>query len=177
MPADRRLRVGLNTGCGAVFRTKQWTLEGWVELATYLRDHVDCSLLLLGGTAEAELNRQILQQAPWLIDTGNDNSLEEFFGVVDACDMLVTSDSLGMHLAIALRKWVIGLFGSTSATEIDLYDRGEKWITDFECSPCYLKTCDKQPTCMQALRGETIGEMVQRSIHRIANERKQAAWA
>ena len=99
-----------------------------------------------------------------MIDTGTDNSLSAFFGVVDACDVVVSSDSLAMHIAIALGKCVVAIFGSTTPHEVDLYDRGEKVVTDFECSPCYLKTCDKSPTCMQALRGETVGEAVLRQL-------------
>ena len=99
-----------------------------------------------------------------VIDTGTANSLTAFPGVVDACDIVVTSDSLAMHIAIALGKRVVAIFGSTTPHEVDLYDRGEKVVTDFECSPCYLKTCDKSPTCMQALRGATVGEAVLRQL-------------
>ena len=161
---DDRLRIGLNTGCGAVFRTKQWTLEGWVDLVHFLQQQTHADILLLGGKAESELNREILTRTSGVIDTRVDNTLEEFFGVVDACDVVVTSDSLAMHIAIALRKYVVALFGSTSHVEVDLYDRGEKVVTDFACSPCYLKVCDKTPTCMQAMSGRTVGEAVIRGI-------------
>ncbi|MGB9692674.1 MAG: glycosyltransferase family 9 protein, partial [Candidatus Sumerlaeaceae bacterium] len=157
--------IGLNTGCGSVFRTKLWPMERWIELIRELQSTLpSLTLLLLGGPAEREMNAQILNHCPSLIDTGCDNSLEEFFGIVDACDLVVSSDSLAMHIAIALRKLVVALFGSTSATEIDLYDRGEKVITDFECSPCYLKQCDKSPTCMQAMTGRTVAHAVVRVL-------------
>jgi ADP-heptose:LPS heptosyltransferase len=162
-----RLRVGLNTGCGNVFMTKRWTSEGWIGLATYLQDHTDAHVLLLGGRAEAEMNREILARCDGVTDTGCDNPLERFIGVVDACDVIVTSDSLGMHIAIALGKYVVALFGSTCHSEVDLYDRGEKIVTDFPCSPCYLKTCDKKPTCMEALRPETVGLAVIRGLERL----------
>jgi heptosyltransferase-2 len=158
-----RPRIALNTGCGTVFRTKQWPVENWLELIDSLAD-VDADLLLLGGEAERDLNGQMLAAAPHLVDTGTGNSLEEFFGVVDACDLMVTSDTLGMHIAIALKKYVVALFGSTSHCEIDLFDRGEKVITDFPCSPCYLKTCALDPMCMQAMRGSIVAEAVRRGL-------------
>ncbi len=164
LPPGRRPRVGINTGCGAVFRTKQWTPDGWVELVEFIRSRAECDLLLMGGAAEAELNREIAARTRGLVDTGTGNSLGTFFGVVDACDLVVSSDSLAMHIATALRKWVVAIFGSTSPVEVDLFDRGEKVVTDFECSPCYLKSCDKNPTCMQALRGSTVGEAVLRGL-------------
>jgi heptosyltransferase-2 len=161
-----RPRIGLNTGCGSVFRTKLWPVERWIELISELRQQAPtATLLLLGGPAEREMNQLILSSTAGLVDTGCDNSLEEFFGVIDACDVVVSSDSLAMHIAIALHKPVVALFGSTSATEIELYDRGEKVITDFECSPCYLKQCDKVPTCMQAMTGHQVAQAVMRVLH------------
>ncbi|MCX7019554.1 MAG: glycosyltransferase family 9 protein [Candidatus Sumerlaeota bacterium] len=157
-------RVGLNTGCGAVFRTKQWTLDGWLELIGILLERAGANLLLLGGKAETELNRRILERAPGLIDTGCGNTLEQFFGIVDACDLVITSDSLAMHIAIALGKHTVAIFGSTSHVEVDLYDQGEKIVTDFPCSPCYLKECFKDPTCMMALRGFTVAGAVMRGL-------------
>lgn len=169
-------RIGLNTGCGAIFRTKQWTLDGWVGLARYLQTHCECEILLLGGKAETDLNREIMAQTSGVIDTGCDNPLDAFFGVVDACDLIVTSDSLGMHIAVALRKYVVALFGSTSHAEVDLYDRGEKIVASMECAPCYRKLCNQDPQwhegdadaprtmCMQALASATVGDAVLRGL-------------
>lgn len=162
--------VGLNTGCGDVFKTKQWTLNGWSTTAEMLINSNRFNVLLLGGKAEAELNASIKAANKEIIDTGIDNSLEEFAGIVDACDIVVSSDSLGMHVAIARRKRVVALFGSTSEQEIDLFERGEKIITDFPCSPCYLKTCDKNPTCMQALTSKTVVEAIYRQADFLREE-------
>ncbi len=165
--------IGLNTGCGSVFRTKLWPTEHWIGLISELRSLVPgASLLLLGGPAEKDMNAQILAAHPDVIDTGCDNTLEEFLGVVDACDLVISSDSLAMHVAIALKKLVVALFGSTSATEVDLYERGEKIVTDFDCSPCYLKTCDKAPTCMQAMLPRTVAEAVVRVLKRYEQPRQ-----
>jgi len=161
--------IGLNSGCGSVFRTKQWTLDGWATLAQELIASHPGRVLLTGGEAERELNAEIMARVPGLIDTGNDNPLEEFFGIIEACDVVVTSDSLGMHVAIARQKRTVALFGSTSHHEIDLYDRGEKVITSFACSPCYLKTCDKAPTCMEAMSANTVAEAVHRQVKAITD--------
>ena len=159
-----RPRVGLNTGCGSVFRTKQWTLDGWCELIEFLQQRTQSAILLMGGKAEAELNQAIKSRCPGVFDTGMDNSLHEFFGVVDCCNVMVTSDTLGMHIGIALNKYVVAIFGSTSHHEIDLFDQGEKVVTDFACSPCYKKTCELDPMCMTALRGHVVGEVVLRGL-------------
>jgi len=56
---------------------------------------------------------------------------------------IVTVDTLGMHLGIALKKEVFALFGPTSAYEVDFYGRGKAIFPDPlpECAPCFLEEC------------------------------------
>ena len=57
-----------------------------------------------------------------------------------------------MHLAIALKKFVIVWFGVSSWTEIDLFDRGEKLIPlGLECSPCWKQQCPYNLECIQMI--------------------------
>lgn len=174
------VRVGINTGCGGVFRTKQWPEANLAELAGLLLREKGAAVLLLGGAAERELNAKLAAEVPGLVDTGCDNSLDEFFGIVDACDVVVTSDSLAMHIAIARGKRTVVLFGSTSATEIELYGRGEKVAVGYPCSPCYQKYCSEdldynaavaagaaegmlpRTMCMEAISGAMVRDAVMR---------------
>jgi ADP-heptose:LPS heptosyltransferase len=152
-----RLKVGFNTGAGSVFATKKWTIEGYAELGRRLVQSHDAAILLLGAAAERERNLTIKNRiGASAIDTGSENSLLEFAGLIGQCDLVVTSDTLGMHLAIGLRRPAVVLFGSTCHQEIDLYGRGQKVISDFECSPCYLQTCPLPTTCMDKLSLQSV---------------------
>ena len=112
----------------------------------------NAGILLLGSEPERARNEAIRQGiGPAAVDTGANNSLHDFAGLIGQCDLVVTSDTLGMHLAIGLKRRVVALFGSTCHQEIDLFGRGVKVVTDFECSPCYLQTCPLKVTCMDDL--------------------------
>ncbi len=164
---ERRLVLGLNTGTGSAFATKQWTAEGFAELARgFLDRHHDAVCLLVGGRAERDFNDKVLELAAnhRVLDGGCDNAMGDFCALVDACSAMVSSDSLGMHVAIARRVPVVALFGPTTAQEVDLFGRGEKIVTDFPCSPCYLKHCPLDVSCMQALEGGTVLEVVEKII-------------
>ncbi|MBN1901475.1 glycosyltransferase family 9 protein [Candidatus Sumerlaeota bacterium] len=164
--------VGLNTGCGGVFETKKWTADGFCELARLLAKD-GRQILLLGGQRECDFNQSILESAGVpVIDTGCDNSLEEFLGIVSLCDVVVSSDSLAAHIALALEKEVVIFFGSTCSQEVSLFGRGEAIVTDFPCSPCYKRRCDKKPTCMDALSAQTVYEAVCRRIGIYQSRRK-----
>ena len=57
-----------------------------------------------------------------------------------------------MHIAIALKKYVIAWFGLSCWTEIDLYERGVKLFPiDLFCSPCWKKSCPYNLECVRQI--------------------------
>ena len=158
------LAIGLNTGAGVKFETKQWSAENYIELIDFLSKNIKTNIFLMGGKRETELNESIAKNAKHLVyNTGNDNSLLEFAGFLSLMDVVVSSDTLGMHLAIAQEKKVVALFGSTCPQEIDLYDRGIKLFAGVDCSPCYKQTCDDMK-CMEEITPEQVFEEIQKLV-------------
>ncbi len=164
-PGD--LKVGLNTGSGNIFATKKWTEEGYVQLANRLVEECGAKVLLLGGPAEVERNARIAAAARHPpIDTGTDNPVRQFAGIVGNCDLIVTGDTLAMHIAIGLKVPVLVILGSTCPQEIELYGRGTKIVSDFECSPCYLSVCPKEVTCMDATPADIVFEAARKLLEK-----------
>lgn len=144
-------RIGLNTGAGEKFLTKQWPPEYFVQLISLLHQELSANIFLLGGPRETKLNQQIEKDSPApVFNTGNDNSLREFAGFMSMMDVVVCSDTLALHLALALKRKVVALFGPTCPQEIDLYDIGVKLYAGLSCSPCYKQTCSDL-SCMKSI--------------------------
>jgi len=159
-----RPAIGLNTGAGTKFETKQWPVEHYRELARRLIGELGANVFLLGGPREEATNAAIAAGAPPRVyNTGNDHALRDFAGFVSRMDVLVTSDTLGMHLAIALKKKIVALFGPTCPQEIDLYDRGVKLFTGAPCAPCYRQTCP-DAVCMNEIGPSRVFKEVKRLI-------------
>lgn len=159
-----RPAVGLNTGAGTKFETKQWPLGHYRELIRGLAEELGANVFLLGGPREEALNTALAAGAPPRVyNTGNDHDLPDFAGFVSLMNVVVTSDTLGMHLAIALKKKVVALFGPTCPQEIDLYDRGVKIFAGAPCAPCYKQTC-LDTVCMKGIRPGRVLEEVGRLI-------------
>jgi heptosyltransferase-2 len=126
--------VGLNTGAGGRWVSKQLSIERTIELAEALHAKLDgrATFVVMGGGPEAERNRAILDglarssSRVRSVDAGCDNALLDFAALVTECDLLVTSDSLALHMAIAEDVRVVAFFAPTSAAEIELYGLGEK---------------------------------------------------
>jgi heptosyltransferase-2 len=153
--------VGLNTGAGGRWPLKQWREEGFVELATRLGGHDGVQFLLLGGPGERERNERLKRATPVrLWDPGCDHSVRHFAALLGHCQVVVTGDTLAMHLSLALGRRTIVLFGPTSATEIELYGLGEKIVPDMTCLSCYKNSCDFAPNCMDLISTD----MVERAV-------------
>ncbi|UCG11231.1 MAG: glycosyltransferase family 9 protein [Deltaproteobacteria bacterium] len=157
--------VGINTGGGVRWPLKRWTLEGFVSLAREISSGANGQVLLLGGPTEEEINRVIVSElGGTIIDTGCFNSPRGFSALINLCDVVVTGDSLALHIGLALNKRMVVLFGPTSATEIDLYGLGEKVTSEMDCLCCYRQTCDQSPNCMENISVERVYQAVERQI-------------
>lgn len=146
--------IGLNTGGGRRWKNKRWTIDGFVSLISLIKENIkDSSVLLLGGPEEKEINKVILEKSKYkIIDTGCNNTIREFGALISLCDVIVTGDTLGLHIACALEKKVVALFGPTSYNEIDLYNRGKKLYSDVDCLCCYKNDCRVSPNCMELIK-------------------------
>lgn len=159
--------AGFFTGCGPAFQHKRWTEEGFANLAVRVREELGAAVLLMAGPGEQAINQRIQswvdapQVAP-LLDTRGQHSLRELAGFLAACRLVVTGDTLALHLALALGRPTLALFGPTCAQEITMFGLGEKLTTPADCAPCYRRTCDHDPDCMRQLSPEAVWEAFQR---------------
>lgn len=153
---DDRPIVGLNTGAGGVFANKTWPPERFLKLARQLRRRGGVHVALLGGPREESLNHELASACSGVVNFGCTHDEQTFSALVSRCAVVVSGDTMALHVAVALRVPVVALFGPTCAQEIDLRGRGEKIITPLDCAPCYRRTCDKSPTCMDAIELERV---------------------
>ncbi len=111
---------------------------------------------MLGGQDEKELIKVLCRKYKFLIDTGYNNSLVEFAAIVSLCDMIITADTLALHIGTALNKKIIALFGPTSISEIDLFKRGIKVTAPDDCKCYYNRYCSEEVSCMEKITSEMV---------------------
>lgn len=131
---ERGLVIGLNAGGGGRWAAKRLPVDRSVELLLAI-DRARAgrvTFLILGGRDEVERNAGILAglaaapSRPRAVDGGSENTLLEFGALLKCCDLVVSSDSLALHMCVSLGVRAVGFFAPTSAAEIELYGRGEK---------------------------------------------------
>lgn len=158
--------VGFNIGSGGRWPMKRWRLGGFEWLARQLKKkHPKAGVLLYGGPEERELMPALVKKLKGLcLATGTENTLRQFASLVNLCGVMVTGDTLALHVAVALEKRVVAYFGPTSDVEIDLYGRGEKVLPILPCQDYYKGECSQKISCMDNLKEKDMLAAVERQL-------------
>ncbi len=153
--------VGLNTGSGRRFAGKKLPIESYVDLAKKFYNQMKNPVLLLGGDDEAQRNKEIEKRAGHAAIHAGSHPIKRFAAIVRECDVVISGDTIAMHVAIAMKVPVVAFFASTCAAEIELYGRGKKVVSAISCAPCYLKDCPIDEQCMKDMKPDRLFETAQ----------------
>lgn len=134
--------IGFNPGSGGRWPSKKIKIKEAINLVNLLEktkvNNKFIKIHMLGGKDEKELIRSIIKGSKNanIIDTGHNNSLKDFAKIISLLDLVVSSDSLALHLSIAQGIKNISFFAPTSAAEIGVFNNGIKIIStsDDYCS-------------------------------------------
>jgi len=145
--------IGFNTGCSNLYPNKKMTIDQHIYLIDKLLGKNKYKIALFGGPEDTERNDKIYTEF-WgkIINTPTTHGLRRGSCYESIADVVITGDSFGMHLAIALKKYILVWFGVSCWTEIDLYERGIKLFqNDLFCSPCWKKVCPYNLECISMI--------------------------
>jgi len=175
--------VGFNTGSSPGWPRKRLALELQVAAIRRVAEATGEPVLLLGGPEDSQRNEELASRlGPLAEPTPTDLGLRSGAAQVARCQVVVSGDSLGMHLAIALGCHVVAWFGPTCPQEIDLYDRGVKLLASVCCAPCWQAGCQREPACNGELDPDLVVTavldcLVARREGRVLDELRGGSWA
>jgi len=150
--------VALNIGVGKRWPTKSWPDDCWVKLAVLLKKS-GFKPVFVGGEAERSLLSNYSARAE--VEFLPPSELHIFAEALAAAGTVVTCDSLALHIALAVKTRVIGLFCSTCSNEIEWFNRGEALIS--KKGPCYDSHCCNWPDCMRSISPESVLKKIMKS--------------
>jgi heptosyltransferase-1 len=139
IPAQKSFVVFLH---GTTWATKHWPDTFWCELAT-LAAACDTQILLPWGNETERLRAEkIAQAAPLHAQVLPRLSLSALAALFSKANALVAVDTGLGHLACALHRPTISIYGPTSAVLTGTLGPGQIHLSaDFPCSPCFLREC------------------------------------
>jgi len=134
---------------GASIAERKWGTLRFRELACKLHQ-AGFVTIVIGGAAERESGDQIVAGGVG-INLAGTTSVAETAALVDASQLLITADSGMLHLAVALDKPSVSLFGP--GRQKKWAPRGDRHVVlnkELPCSPC--TTFGDTPACRDAAR-------------------------
>lgn len=160
---------------------KQWTVEGWIEIARYLHQ-LGVRLVLTGGSAQEEIDyiANIARQLPEdTLNLAGQVSLAELSYLLTNATLYIGPDTGITHLAAATGIPVIALYGPTNPVKWAPWPYrfeqnsnpfskiGSQTVNNIHllqgeksCVPCHLEGCDghqkSRSVCLDTLSPERV---------------------
>jgi heptosyltransferase-1 len=156
---------------GARWPNKRWPAESFAKLAARLAaEESDYRFAVLGSKEDAPLGEAIARQIPKsCLDLTGRTSLPEMVEWIRAGDLLVSNDTGPMHVAAALGKPVVALFGPTEPRRTGPYGQVDRVIqlSTLPCVPCMTESCryEKPFECLRAVSPDVVLAEIRRRLH------------
>jgi heptosyltransferase-2 len=141
-------------------RAKRWPAERYAALADRLIDELGAQVLLVGSNAEAGVSLEVsgqMRNQPLTLTGQTD--LAELVATLSLVDLLVTNDTGPAHIASALGRPTLVIFGPTNPlTTRPFSPLGEIVRKPPDCAPCMLRDCPIDHRCMTAITPADVFE-------------------
>jgi len=139
-------------------RAKRWPAERFAALADKLITHLRAGVVLIGSPAELAVSEEVtrqMRQTP--ITLTGETDLAEAVAVLSIADLLVTNDTGPAHIAAALDRPTIVIFGPTNPLTTRPYSKSAEIIRQPpDCAPCMLRDCPIDDRCMTAISPDAV---------------------
>jgi len=140
------------------WESKRCDAEKWIEICKSLCDKYSCSLLVISGPGDETDAEAIKKALPDIVIHVHRTTLDSLTSLINNCRLIIANDSGPMHLAAALNKPTLGIFGPTSPFTAYPYDHKDAWVrlNELFCIECNLLKCPYNHECMRLLSVEDV---------------------
>ena len=154
---------------GARWPNKRWPAEHFVSFIRRLSEmHPELRFAILGAQEDRSLGQNIARADPKrCLDLTGQLSLLELVEWIRLGEVMITNDTGPMHIAAALNKSLVALFGPTEPRRTGPYGQLQHVLQlALPCEPCLRARCAYfQPLeCLRAVSPATVAETVQRRL-------------
>jgi ADP-heptose:LPS heptosyltransferase len=143
-----------------LWETKRWPIEHFAALVKPLKDRFGLKTILAGGPDAAAL-------APMLPNTLNlagKTSLRQLTALLERASLVIANDTGPMHIAAALGRPLVTMFGPTSPIQTGPYQRMDSVVQlDIPCSPCFSRSCSHR-SCLVNLGIEPVLRVAEQQL-------------
>jgi heptosyltransferase-2 len=150
---------------GAEFGSaKRWPTAHFAALAEAIRvAHPDARIILLGSAKDSRVCGEIVAHAPFAQNLAGVTTLDQAIALIARADAVVSNDSGLLHIASALNRPVIALYGPTDPDHAPPFsDIAASLSLRLDCAPCRQRECPLgHHHCMQQMEAQTVWRTLQ----------------
>lgn len=120
---------------------KQWPVAHYAALAIQAQQ-AGYAVAVLGAPRDAAAGAEIAALSPGSVNLCGATRLADAIALLASCSGAVSNDSGLMHVAAALQRPTVGVYGSTDPrhTPPAAHRSATLWL-HLDCSPCFQRTC------------------------------------
>jgi heptosyltransferase-2 len=166
--AQLDLRLGrplIAFAAGAEFGSaKRWPVTHFAQLAhTVWNVYPGAQVVLLGSGKDAQVCAEIVALAPQARNLAGVTSLTQAMALIAQADAVVSNDSGLLHVASALNRPIVALYGPTDPQHAPPFSGVHASLSlRLECAPCRQRECPLgHHHCMQNLTAEWVWQALQ----------------
>jgi heptosyltransferase-1/heptosyltransferase-2 len=152
---------------GARWDNKRWPVENFLDLTRRLLSvSPDLNVAILGSKDDQALGGAIASvDTRRCLDLTGKTALPEMVEWLRLCELVITNDTGPMHVAAALRRPIIALFGPTDPSATGPYgqSRNVLQVSNLPCVPCLKGHCSyKEPlACLHGISSAAVFQKAQ----------------
>ena len=142
----------------AAFDTKQWEAGKFTQLANRLVD-LGIPVVITAGPGEEPLLREIEAEASRQVHFLPPLPLPRFTALASLCRLYIGNDTGATHIAAALKKPIVVIFGSSDSTVWHPWQTEYRLLrSDLPCIPCpgYYCLHFDQPKCIRSIEVDEV---------------------
>ncbi len=157
--------VVLHPGVSKFGAFKQWSPEGFGEVARRLADSKGTAVVVSWGPGERKLAEKVVELSGGAALLGpKPHGLRELAYLLGECTMFVGGDTGPLHIAAATGTPVVAIFGPKDPDIYGPAGNGHQVVRkELECSPCVLRTCPN-PRCMKLITADEVYDACMRIL-------------
>ncbi len=152
---------------GSRGKHKIWPQENFAELINMLYAEFNITAVFVGSEQEKELVENIIKKISCEYKNFvGETDLIQTCGIISRCNLVISNDNGIAHIAAAMDKPTIIIFGPTNPKWFYPYNDKSGYIfKNYSCSPCGIKTSCKDNKCMKDVTPQEVFEYIKTNFY------------
>ena len=147
---------------GTIWKTKRWPPEHFADLVRPLRDRFGLSTVVAGGPSDIAMADVI----PADVNLAGKTTLRQTIALLRKSAVVIANDSGPMHIAAALGRPLVTLFGPTDPALTGPWNRDDSVLRlNIPCAPCHSRHCS-HISCLRWIQPRDVLRVVESQLNR-----------